>query len=92
MPLVLDLHRVLEHDGLEIAVTGMLIVFAVLALVSGFIALLPRALARLEAVLPAPHDAHAPRPPSAAAGDEVELLAAVAFCLHLEIERGRREH
>jgi oxaloacetate decarboxylase gamma subunit len=76
--------NVTRADGLALALTGMLVVFTALALVSGFIALLPRALARLEArfprSLPAEHArvTVAPAGGSLSADEQAALAAALA--------------
>ncbi|MDA0747130.1 MAG: OadG family protein [bacterium] len=75
--------NVIEGHGLDIAFTGMLIVFTALLLISLFIAALPRILDRLSVYFPEGPEHHlagapAPRAPS----DETELLAAIGFALH----------
>ncbi|MEX0938948.1 MAG: OadG family protein [Pirellulales bacterium] len=73
--------NVWESNGLGIAMTGLVIVFAALTLISVFIALLPRILLVLSAVLPAE-----PLPPAPSqrrkAADEEELVAAIGVALH----------
>jgi Na+-transporting methylmalonyl-CoA/oxaloacetate decarboxylase gamma subunit len=84
------IQNIRDADGLGIALTGMVIVFSGLALITLFIAILPKALAQLAPYLPpegAGHGAVA-RPPAQAApaADEGELLAAIGYALHVELE------
>ena len=58
------LERISENHGVAIAVTGMLIVFAVLVLISAFIAALPKALERLGPLLPPETVRHGHAPPA----------------------------
>jgi oxaloacetate decarboxylase gamma subunit len=73
--------NVTESNGLGIAVTGLVIVFSALTLISVFIAMLPRILLVLSAVLPA--EPHPPAPSQRRkAADEEELVAAIGVALH----------
>jgi len=77
-----------DGSGISIAVTGMLIVFFALAIISLFIRLLPAVLALLEPILPR-LKSHT-HPPSAAKRTPVEnkkIVAAIGYVLHLEIEK-----
>jgi len=75
--------NVIDGNGIGLAVTGMLIVSIALALVSGFIAVLPKILQTINMVFPEPVTAHPTRPkPAGAASDDRAIAAAVAFALH----------
>lgn len=70
-------------DGFWLSITGMLIVFFALALVSLFITWLPRGLATINRIFPEPPDHHHP-PPSRAPRDgiDVELVVAIAAAMN----------
>ena len=77
-----------QANGISIAVTGMLIVFFALTIITLFIRLLPVALVRFQAYLPRlePHG----QPPSAAERlpvDNERIVAAIGYVLHLEMEK-----
>jgi Na+-transporting methylmalonyl-CoA/oxaloacetate decarboxylase gamma subunit len=84
-----DFQNVIDADGISIAVMGMLIVFVALALVSLFIASLPRILEALNDYLPAEHAHHGGH--AAAAADDVDddepIIAALGFVLHQELHK-----
>ena len=80
-----------EGEGVSIAVTGMLIVFFALAIISLFIRLLPMVLAVLEPILPR-LESHT-QPPTAAEQlptDHEKIVAAIGYVLHLEMEKAAR--
>ncbi len=70
------------HDGhgLAIAVTGMVIVFAALSIISIFIAFLPKLLILLGKVFPEEH--HHAAPAAKKTKDDDALLAAIGFGLY----------
>jgi Na+-transporting methylmalonyl-CoA/oxaloacetate decarboxylase gamma subunit len=76
--------------GLAIALTGLLIVFAVLILISLFIAALPRLVGVLHRIFPEPDHAHADHDhtgldhPVSQLPDDV-VIAAIGFVLHNEL-------
>ncbi len=72
--------NILDGQGFTIAITGMLIVFAALAIISLFIAALPKLLIVLETPFPVEHH-HAP-PAGKSAKDDTALLAAIGFGLY----------
>lgn len=77
-----------EGNGFSIAVTGMLIVFFALTLISIFLRLLPVVLDKLEPILPR-LESHT-QPPTAAEQmptDEESIIAAIGYVLHLEMEK-----
>jgi sodium pump decarboxylase gamma subunit len=85
----MGLHNIWEHDGLGIAITGMIIVFAALSLISVFISWLPHILQGLSLVLPAERPTH-PAVPLPAANEE-ELIAAIGVALHQHSRRPSNE-
>lgn len=77
-----------EGAGVSIAVTGMLIVFFALAIISLFIRLLPMLLGLMEPILPR-LESHA-QPPSAAErlpAENERLVAAIGYVLCMELEK-----
>ena len=79
-----------QSNGVSIAVTGMLIVFFALTIITLFIRLLPTALKRFERYLPR-LESHA-QPPTAAersTGDNERIVAAIGYVLHLEMEKAQ---
>ena len=82
MILASALQKIHDADGFAIAVTGILIVFVALVLISGFLTALPRLLELLNRYFPEPVS-HSPSPATTqadAATDEV--VAAIAVALH----------
>ncbi len=65
-----------DGQGLGIALTGMIIVFSVLALISAFIVLLPKALAVIAKKFPE-SEGHAGQE------DDGPLMAAIGFVMHM---------
>ena len=82
-----DLQLITDNNGYGIAITGMVIVFVALTMVSGFVALLPKILAVVEVVLP-PSEAHHPPTPSSLDVDEGTV---VAIAVALQAQRGYRD-
>jgi Na+-transporting methylmalonyl-CoA/oxaloacetate decarboxylase gamma subunit len=76
------LDRIRDNDGFAIAITGMIIVFSALVLISLALTALPRVLAVLNEYYPEKAD-HAPAPRPAAGAGEQEIAAAAAFAMHL---------
>lgn len=79
--------NVLDSNGITITITGMLIVFSGLLLISLFIIILPHALARLDRLLMGkttsqPVVTNVPEEPS-----EQEIMAAISLAIHMELER-----
>ncbi len=80
-----------EGNGVAISITGMLIVFCALTIVSLFIRLLPEVLAKLEPILPR-LESHA-HPPADAERLEIEnerIVAAIGYVLHQEMQKASR--
>jgi len=81
-------HAISEGKGFSISVTGMLIVFFALTIISLFIRLLPVVLDLLEPILPR-LESHT-QPPTAAERlptDNEKIVAAIGYVLHLEMEK-----
>ena len=74
------IQNIIDGQGVAIAITGMLIVFAALAIISLFIALLPKMLVLLAKALPEEHHHAAPHEKQSL--DEKALLAAIGFGLY----------
>lgn len=85
--------NIFETDAIGIAVTGMVIVFVALALLSLFIAMLPRILKVISKQLPEPEGIHT-HPPSSVDSrtdpDEDDVLAAIGFVLRLRDQNQRK--
>ncbi len=82
--------NVIDGNGVGITLTGMLIVFSGLALISLFITALPRLLNRSPRLTPASAAVSA----RAAVGSEPteeEVMAAISLVLHLELEHSLGE-
>lgn len=78
IPLYIGWQRILDGQGLEIAFTGMFIVFLALAAISLCIALLPKTVAAFGDTPPErPHTPTAPESPH----DDEAVAAAVGFAL-----------
>ena len=81
--------NILEHQGLGIAATGMIIVFAALTLITVFIAMLPRILAL--PMFGVPPDELQPVASRSRSTGEDEVAAAIGFALHqVELQKKRR--
>jgi Na+-transporting methylmalonyl-CoA/oxaloacetate decarboxylase gamma subunit len=79
-----DVQNIIDGQGIDIAITGMVIVFFALSVISLFIAALPRILTVVAQKWPESEDRHGPAPSqtvlSAAPSDE--MVAAIAITLH----------
>ncbi len=74
-------------EGNSIAITGMLIVFTALTLISVFIAVLPKLLSAIGPYLPAVEDHHdAPTTAESLPTDEEQIVAAIGHVLHTEMQ------
>ena len=79
--------NVSESNAIAIAITGMLIVFTALTLITVFIAALPRILTAIEPYLPAMEDHHhAPTTAESLPIDEGKIVAAIGHVLHTEMQ------
>jgi Na+-transporting methylmalonyl-CoA/oxaloacetate decarboxylase gamma subunit len=84
---VFDASRMFEGEGIAIAATGLLIVFAALILITLFIAALPRILEAVAKVLPEVPDRHAAPDASESLLPDEAVLAAIGFVLHHELQK-----
>lgn len=88
--MIFSWQNVVDGNGIGITVTGMLIVFSGLTLISLFIGRLPNLLGlwdRLRSGEPKAQTATTPPSPADQPPTEAEILAAIALALHLELER-----
>ncbi len=74
-----SIQNIINGDGISLAITGMVIVFMALAIISTFIALLPKMLPILESILPEEHAHHGPT--KKVGKDNSEVLAAIGYAL-----------
>ena len=72
--------NIADHQGFGVAVTGLIIVFVSLALITLAIATMPKILVALEGFLPPEHEHHGP--PSAKSSDDEAIAVAIGFALH----------
>ena len=81
-----------EGKGVSIAITGMLIVFFALAIISLFIRLLPVILGVLEPILPR-LESHAqpPTPAERLPAENERLVAAIGYVLCMEMEKASQK-
>lgn len=86
-PAMVGWFHVMQDQGIPIAVTGMLIVFAALVLISLFIAALPQLLAIIAKVLPEEPEHAAPQDRSPSLIPDEAVLAAIGFVLHTELQK-----
>ncbi|MCP4173946.1 MAG: hypothetical protein GY758_24590 [Fuerstiella sp.] len=84
---VFDASRMFKGEGIAIAGTGLLIVFAALVLITLFIAALPRILEAVAIVLPEVPDRHAAADASESLLPDDAVLAAIGFVLHSELQK-----
>lgn len=76
------IQNIVNGQGITITISGMLIVFAALAITSFFIYLLPIFLRIFARILPVEEASH--HTPAFSAPPEDEVLAAIGFALHSE--------
>lgn len=75
-----SIQNIINGDGISLSITGMVIVFIALSIISTFIALLPKMLPILESILPEEHVHHGPTK-KADKKDNSEVLAAIGYAL-----------
>lgn len=75
--------NIVAGQGIEIAIIGMCVVFGVLALLSLFIALLPRMLALVARKFP--EREYQVVPQASGDRDDGPILAAVAYAMHIRL-------
>lgn len=81
-----NLQNIADAQGIAIAVTGMTIVFTALTLITIFITLLPRILQIVARVIPE-IQAHAASQSRQEQMDAAEIVAAIGFALHVEMQK-----
>ena len=78
----ISIQRIIDGQGIEIALTGMITVFLVLILISVCITMLPKTLHLLSGVFP---ETPVPLPSTPDnSNDDEAIAAAVGYILHLE--------
>ena len=78
-------------NGIAVAITGISIVFAALAVISLFIWVLPKALDFVEPYLPSAHHHGAPAPAQSLPEDQKKIIAAISVVLHSEMQKAMKE-
>lgn len=81
-PASFRLQNITDVDGYAIAITGMVIVFFALTLISVFLTLLPRILERVNTVFPEPAPQVAAPPVARVSSGDEEIAAAIGVALH----------
>jgi len=80
-----------DANGISISVTGMLIVFVALAVISLFVASLPVVLGWLAPILPKLEShGQAPSVAEQEPADNERIVAAIGYVLHRELEKAAR--
>ena len=85
-PQLFSLQHIVDGQGIDIAIAGMVIVFCVLTLITLFISVLPNILLIIAKKLPEVETEIASVSQSSSNGDEAEILAAIGFVLHSRIQ------
>ena len=80
--LTFSFQNIQDNQGIGIALTGLLIVFSSLALITLAIAMMPKALAALAGFLPPEREHHAA--PAIRPSNDEALAVAIGFALHTE--------
>lgn len=83
--------NVIDGNGIGITITGMLIVFSGLLLISLFISALPRILAFKDGKSTLPENAEKPVADGSSEPSEDEIMALISLVLHMETERSLGE-
>lgn len=87
MEIKLSIQNILDGRGFDISITGMVVVFSALALISAFISLLPAVLRIVNRIFPQDEASHAHSLSGGSHAPENELIAAIGFALHREKEK-----
>ena len=82
-----SVQNVIDGQGISIAITGMVIVFFALTVISLFITALPRILEKVAERWPESQGHHRPAP-AASSGPSDEIVAAIAMALHRRRAQG----
>lgn len=83
--------NVTDGDGIAIAITGMLIVFSALALITCAIAALPHMLAAIAPYLPTIAHDHKAAPPAESLPSDQERVAAIGMVLYSEMREAIKQ-
>ena len=83
MEVNLSIQNILDGHGISISIIGMVVVFAALALISIFIALLPAILRIVNKIFPPGEALHSL--PRSSDSLENEVIAAIGLALHTEM-------
>ena len=83
----LVLAQTLPARGIAIALTGIVIVFAALVLVTLFISVLPGLVAISQKVVPEVQDRHVPEADSRTLPPNHSMVAAIGFVLHTRVQQ-----
>ena len=91
-PVAFQWGNISDGNGIPIAITGMLIVFVALTLISFAIAALPRILTAIDPYLPAVDHRHQPLPPAESLpADEERVVAAIGMVLYAEMRKANKQ-
>ncbi len=87
----MSFQQVLDGNGIAITVTGMLIVFFALALITLYLTFLPKALQLLDKWFPSKEEHHmVADQPQTQSSFSPELAAVIGYALHLELKKHPR--
>ena len=78
--------NIINGQGFELAVAGMIIVFVILATISLFITLMPKILDRLNPYLPEQEHYNQETPTSEISSDDNATIAAICYVFHQRSE------
>jgi len=81
------LQAIRDANGFGIAITGMLIVFTALSIISLFIRFLPILLEYLDPYLPQVTTHHAPSVAERMPSEDQRIVAAIGYVLHEEMKK-----
>lgn len=81
-----------EGNGVAVAITGMVIVFLALTVITVFISLLPKILDALEPYLPTAEHHGAPPPAEGLPQDQEKVIAAIGLVLHTEMQKAMKNN
>jgi Na+-transporting methylmalonyl-CoA/oxaloacetate decarboxylase gamma subunit len=82
--------NIVQNNGISIAIAGITVVFVVLAIICGFISLLPRALELLHQFAPEAEHHRSPAVESKRTGSQDEAMAAaIGYAKYLQSQSSR---
>ncbi|MFC1742732.1 OadG family protein [Candidatus Riflebacteria bacterium] len=88
----MGIENIIQGKGFEITITGMLIVFAGLGLLSLAIYILPMAINFFDQLFVSAKKLEGKEQQKIVADTDAEILAAIGLVLHMEMERFHTEH